>query len=149
MWQDDDAQRLEARMTDIAVQIILTAEINYREGAVHHFEWRVQRKSELEEKQRREKLEAEHAERERQERIEQDRVNRLLRDATAFQQAREIRKYVDQIRQALARDDSATEEFEKWSQWALAQANGIDPSCNGRFMDAVQDEGEGHNLLTR
>jgi hypothetical protein len=30
-WQDDDVQKLEARMTEIAIQLILTAEIKYRE----------------------------------------------------------------------------------------------------------------------
>jgi hypothetical protein len=29
-WQDDDVQKLEAHMTDIAIQLILTSEIRYR-----------------------------------------------------------------------------------------------------------------------
>jgi len=40
-WQDDNAQKLESRMTDIAVQVILTAEIHYREGTLRQYEWRV------------------------------------------------------------------------------------------------------------
>ena len=83
-WQDDDAQKLEAKMTEIAVQLILTAEIDYREDTKRPFEWRVQRKAEVEEEQRKQKLEAEPAERERRNRIEQGRVNRLLKDAAAF-----------------------------------------------------------------
>src|SRR5207302_5271841 len=46
-WQDDDAQKLEMRMTDIAVEVILTAEIQYRESALRQYQWRVQRKAEL------------------------------------------------------------------------------------------------------
>ena len=69
-WQDDDAQKLEAKMTEIAVQLILTAEIDYREDTKRPFEWRVQRKAEVEEEQRKQKLEAEPAERERRNRIE-------------------------------------------------------------------------------
>lgn len=139
-WQDDGAQKLETRMTDIAVQVILNAEIHYREGAVRHYEWRVQRKAELEEAQRKQKLEAERAEKERQKRIEQDRINRLLRDAAAFQQAGDIRKYVETIRLALTRDGISTEAFEKWSQWALAQADHIDPALNGAFLRSMQDD---------
>jgi len=138
-WQDDDAQKLEVKMTDIAVQVILTAEIDYRESTTRHFEWRVRRKAELEEEQRKRKLEAERAERERQKRIEQGRVNRLLRDAAAFQQAAEIRKYVATIRELQARDSSSTEEFEKWSQWALAQADRIDPTVNKCFLKAMRN----------
>lgn len=91
----------------------------------------------IEEEQCKRKLEAERAEKERQKRLEQARVNRLLRDASAFQQAGEIRKYVDTIRGTLARDGfSLSEEVEKWSQWALA-ADRIDPAIGGRFLKAM------------
>jgi hypothetical protein len=140
-WQDDDTQKLESRMTDISVQVILTAEIRYREGALHQYEWRVQRKAELEEEERRRKIEAERAEKERQRRIEQGRINRLLRDAEAFQQAGAIRQYVEAIRSAQERNtNSVTEEFEQWRRWALAQAERIDPTIGGRFLTAMQDE---------
>jgi hypothetical protein len=52
-------------MTEIAVQIILTAEVQYREGTVRSYEWRVQRKAEMEEEERERKRQAERAERER------------------------------------------------------------------------------------
>jgi hypothetical protein len=57
-WEDDDAQKLETRMADIAIHVILAAEIQYREGALQHHPWRIQRKSELEEEERKRKLEA-------------------------------------------------------------------------------------------
>jgi len=140
-WQDEDAQKLEMHMTDVAVQAILTAEIQHRENALRQYQWRVQRKAELEEEQRKRKLEAERAEKERQKRIEQARINRLLRDAAAFQQAGEIRKYVEAIRLAKARDSSSSmDEVEQWSKWAFAQADRIDPAIGGRFLKAMQDE---------
>ena len=46
---DDDVQKLEAHMTDIAVQVIVTAEIKYRENALHQYQSRLKRKAELEE----------------------------------------------------------------------------------------------------
>jgi hypothetical protein len=140
-WQDDDAHKLETRMTDIAVQLILTAEIEYREHALHQHQWRITRKAELEAEERKRKLEAERAEKERQKRIEQGRINRLLRDAAAFQQAGEIRKYVEAIRQARALDSSSSiDELKQWSQWALAQADRIDPAIGQKFLKAMQDE---------
>jgi hypothetical protein len=75
--------------------------------------------------------------------MEQARVDRLLRDATAFQQAGEIRKYVEAIRLAPARDGTPSSgELERWSQWALAQADRIDPAIGGTFLKAMQDEDE-------
>jgi hypothetical protein len=143
-WQDEDAQKLETHMTDVAVQAILIAELQYREQSLRQYEWRVQRKAELEEEQRKRKLEAERAEKERQKRVEQARINRLLRDAAAFQQAGEIRRYVEVIRLAMARDNSPSmDKVEQWSKWALAQADRIDPAIGGRFLKAMQDEDAG------
>ena len=140
MWQDEDDQKLESRMTDIAIQVILTAEIEYRDGALRQYQWRVQRKAELEEEERKRKLEAERAEKERLKRIEQGRVDRLLRDAAAFHQAGTIRKYVEAIRLAQALESSSLPEaVEKWSQWALTQADRIDPAIGERFLNAMQD----------
>jgi hypothetical protein len=140
-WQDDDQGKLETRVTEIAIQIILTAELQYREGAVRSYEWRVQRKAELEEEERERKRQAERAERERQKRLEQARIGRLLKSAAAFQQAGAIRKYVEAIR--ATQTDNATssgEELERWCQWALAEAERIDPVVAGKFLLTMRDE---------
>ena len=140
-WQDSDEGKLETQMTEVAVEIVLTAEIRYRERAVRQYQWRVERKAELEEEDRQRKLAAERAEKERQKRIEQARIDRLLRDAAAFQQAGQIRRYVEAIRLAQSRNKTSTcEEFERWSRWALAQADRIDPAIGGSFLVAAQDE---------
>jgi hypothetical protein len=140
-WQDDDARKLEMCLTDITVDVILTAEIHYREEALRQYQWRVQRKAELEAEQRKRKVEAVRAEKERQKRIEQARIDRLLRDATAIQHADAIRKYVETVRLAAGRDGSVSEdEVEQWSKWALAQADRIDPAIGGRFLKTIQDE---------
>jgi len=129
---------------EIAVQIILTAELQYREGTIRSHEWRVQRKAELEEEEpekKRQAERAERAERERQKRLEQARIDRLLKSAAAFQQAGAIRKYVEAIRAAQT-DNAAcsTDELERWSQWALAEAERIDPVVGERFLLTMRDE---------
>jgi hypothetical protein len=140
-WQDDEQGKVETQITEIAVQIILTAELQYREGTIRSHEWRVQRKAELEEEEREKKRQAERAERERQKRLEQARIDRLLKSAAAFQQAGAIRKYVEAIR-ATQTDNTAcsSEELEHWSQWALAEADRIDPVVGCRFLLAMRDE---------
>jgi len=140
-WHDDDQSRLETRMTEIAVQIILTAELQYREGTVRSYEWRVQRKAELEEEERERKRQAERAEQERQKRLEQARINRLLKSAAAFDQAGAIRKYVEAIRETQTGNAACSgEELERWSQWALGEAERIDPVAGGKFLSTMQDE---------
>jgi hypothetical protein len=140
-WQDDEQGKVETRITEIAIQIILTGELQYREGAMRSYEWRVQRKAELEEEERERKRQAERAERERQKRLEQARIDRLLKGAAAFQQAGAIRKYVEAIRTTQT-DKSAgsREELGGWSQWALAEADRIDPVVGCKFLLAMQDE---------
>lgn len=140
-WQDDEQGKIETRITEIAIQVMLTAELEYREGAVRSYEWRVQRKAELEEEERERKRQAERAERERQKRLEQARIDRLLKSAAAFQQAGAIRKYVEAIRATQTANAACLgEELERWSQWALAEAERIDPVVGGRFLLAMQDE---------
>jgi hypothetical protein len=142
-WPDDDEGKLETHMTEIAVEVILTAEIQYREMAVQQYQSCVERRAQLEEEERQRKLAIERAEKERLRRIEQARIDRLLRDAVAFQQANAIRMYVETIRLSQACDGfSATGEFERWSQWALAQADRIDPAHGGAFLNAMRDEDE-------
>ena len=43
-WQDRDGVKLETQMTEVAVEIVLTAEIRCRERAIHQYQWRVERK---------------------------------------------------------------------------------------------------------
>jgi hypothetical protein len=140
-WQDDESGRLESRLAEIAIQLILTAEIQHRESAIRRHQWRVERKAQLEEEERQRKIKAERAERERQRRLEQARIERLLKDAAAFQQAGAIRKYVEAIRHALSSSETcAPSELEQWSQWALSEADRIDPARGGAFLAAMKDE---------
>jgi hypothetical protein len=140
-WQDDEQGKVETRITEIAIQIILAAEMQYREGVIRSYEWRVQRKAELEEEERERKRQAERAERERLKRLEQARIDRLLKSAAAFEQAGAIRKYVEAIR-ATQTDNAACpgEQLERWSQWALAEAERIDPVVGERFLLTMRDE---------
>lgn len=148
-WRDDDSGKIEARIAEIAWELVLTAEVQYREGALRHYQWRVERKAELEEEERKRKVEAERRERERLKRLEQARIDRLLKDAAAFHQAAAIRKYVEAIRLAQkCKGTSTAEEFEQWSKWALAQADRIDPAIGGAFLKSMRDENDGEFLKT-
>jgi hypothetical protein len=144
-WRDNDESKLEAQMTEITIEVILTAERHYRGSEFRHYEWRVKRKAELEEQERQRKIAAEKAAKERQQRIEQAKIDRLLKDAAALQQANVIRQYVAALRTLEASTSlTSAEEFDRWSKWALAQADRIDPAIGGSFITVMHnDEGTG------
>jgi hypothetical protein len=108
-WRDTDESKLEALMTEITVEVILTAERQYRDGELRQYEWRIKRKAEIEEQERQHKIAAEKAAKERQQRM---------------------------TRSAL----TSSEEFDRWSAWALAQADRIDPAVGGAFTNSMCDE---------
>lgn len=140
-WQDNESRRLEGQITEIAIQLILTAEQQYRESAIRQYQWRLERKAELENEAKERRLKAESAEHERRKRLEQARTDRLLKDATAFEQAIAIRKYVEDIRLAPSSHGACSpEELQRWSQWALAEADRIDPAVGGRFLAGMKDD---------
>lgn len=63
---------------------------------------------------------------------------RDLRDATAFDQAATIRKYVETIRAITVNSpEIPPEKIEAWSRWALGQADRINPSLNRSFLDTI------------
>jgi hypothetical protein len=139
--QDDENNKLENCITEIVIELVTIAELQHREGAIRRYQWHVERKSELEDEERKRKLEAERRERDRLKRLEQARIDRLLRDAAAFQQAGVIRAYVAAIRLAhVCRSPTASERFEQWSTWALEQANRIDPTIGEKFLTSSRDE---------
>ena len=140
-WRDEEGSRLESRLAEIAIQLILTAELQHRESAIRRYQWRVERKAQLEEEERERKLKAERAERERRKRLERARIERLLKAAAAFQQAGAIRKYVEAIRLTMSSSEACSpEELERWSQWALSEADRIDPAMGAAFLTSMRDE---------
>lgn len=104
---------------------------------MRQFEWRVERKAEREEEIRRHQIELERQERERQRKLEQARIDRLLEEAATLRRATDIRAYVYAVRLSAAGEgiNAPAEEVERWAQWALAEADRIDPVRNGRFLE--------------
>jgi hypothetical protein len=143
-WQDEGQSNLEKKMTEIAVEVVLFAEVRYREGAVRQYNRRVELKAELEEEDRKRVIEAERVERERLKMLEKAQIDRLLTDAAAFQQASVIREYVARIKHTQSLSPTVSdEELQQWIEWALAQADRIDPSIGNVFvfgMRAEQDQ---------
>lgn len=142
-WVDQPDRKLEACPTEVAVEVIVTAELQLREHAIRQHQHRAERKADLLERERKAREEAERKERERQVRLAQARIDRLLGDAASFRQASDIRLYVATMAKRAANQDAAAREaFERWRDWALAQADLIDPSLGEAFVRSMDDPAE-------
>jgi hypothetical protein len=119
---------------------VTTAEINYRERCVRGFEWRVQRKARLEEDARNYQLQLDREERERRQRLEQARIDQLLNEAASLRRATDIRAYVDAVNAAVRREaaSNSSDAIQRWSVWALAESDRIDPVKTARFSRACR-----------
>jgi hypothetical protein len=135
IWDDVDGDKIENHLPEIAAELIVAGEVFYRATKLHRHQWRVERKAELEQKElERIEEEARQAE-ERRIRNEQARIDHLLAQAGALKQATEIRAYVQAILEAnnSAPDPMNEEELRSWEEWALAQADRIDPVKSGAY----------------
>ncbi len=144
-WEDGDSEKIEDRLEDIVVGLIVAGELQYREWRQRQHEWAIEEKARLQEEARRKKEEAERRERERQVQAEKERIERLLNEASALRQATDIRAYVEAVRTANATAEKPLpqEKVETWAAWALAEANRIDPVRSGRFLAQHAPRGEG------
>lgn len=117
--------------------MIVTGEERHRDGALQHQKWQVEHRHQRIEEARKARAEAERKERERIAALEKARVDRLLAEAKALQTARDIRRYVDEVKALSARLDPPVpqEALADWARWALAQADRIDPVLSRRFLD--------------
>lgn len=140
-WQDDEQGTLESKATQIVVEMIIAGELLHRESELRHHRWLVERKDQLEKEALEKKAAQVQKERERLTKLEAARVTRLLDQATALRQAREIRAFVDEVRQVIRSSGAPIDsgEFDSWSEWALSQANRIDPTLNGAFSSTMDD----------
>ena len=134
-WEDKPGDRLEKHLREIAAAIIVFAEQEVRDCAVRRREWRIKRKAELEEADRKRRAEEERRRRELEAKRQQARIDHLLGHAAALRRAEEIRAYVTAVRalNSTAAEPMSPLELEEWCTWALAQADRIDPILSGAY----------------
>lgn len=136
VWREDSSS-LEAHATEIVRGVLLQAEEDARESAVLHHSWRVEDQAR---KGREAKLAAERAEADRGKReaaAAAARIEALIGGAEAFERAAYIRRYVAAVRAsaAVTPERSLKAELDRWAEWALAEADAIDPVLSRRFLN--------------
>lgn len=137
-WDDTEGKGLEKQLSEIVAEILVTGEELYRESLVHHRAWFIEQRAEAEKELQRRREEQERKERERREREAKERIDRLLSQANALHQSDTIRVYVEKVRSRLAEIGIEQSGFQRWSTWALAEADRIDPVRNGTIKVAIE-----------
>ena len=136
-WSDNQHQNLETQLAQAAIGIALQAEESYRAQLIRSHEWRIERKAQLEKEERERQAAQVKAEAERKARLEQKRIDNLLTDARALETADTIRRYVAQLEERVG--VNAETSFQQWRQWALSQADRMDPSLDAKFLRSFDD----------
>lgn len=141
VWDDSDGRKLETRLTEICVDLAVLVEEKYRKSQLSRHEWLIESRAAAIETARKARIESERKERERLENLERERISRLISDAEQLRHAQAIRAYVAEATKLYAAQPGAENNpaLGRWRAWALAQADGIDPIQNGRFIQAIDD----------
>lgn len=124
-WIDTKTAKLEACLTDIVVHLIVAGEMRFRRQAVASYEWALERRREAEEELAKARAEAARKAREARIQAERQRREALLGMAADLRAAEDIRALVRRVGEARA--DASDETARRWSAWALAVAERLDP----------------------
>jgi hypothetical protein len=141
VWREDEVP-LERQATEIVGGLLLQAEDDTRKWALMRHQWDCEDRAR---RAREARLAAEKAEAER---IARDqaaaaaRIAALVDGADALERAARIRRYVEAVRAANASrlEPVSTEALERWAEWALAEADALDPVASGRFLVDLQPQ---------
>jgi len=135
VWQDEEGARLESHLTDIVIELLMAGEQQYRDSIQWHYEWDVRSREEHLERERLQRIEEERLFKEQREKEEKERIDNLLFQADSIQKATIIREYVSLILNRTNEIERPVDDIKEWAEWALEQANRIDPIKNLHFLN--------------
>lgn len=123
-WRDDKDGTIEEKLAAIAAATIVAGEASLREEL-----------REAEERQAQERARQEEEKRKRRQALNDRRLSDLKASGELLRQARDIRSLVVEMRQAIesGSDEIAPSQFAQWEEWALAEADRLDPIVSGQF----------------
>ena len=128
-WQDSDGAPLEELLTEIVVGLIVAGEWSLRRSLIRRHEHLVNRKAEAEKEIKRLAEEAKRKEKERLDKAERERREKLIGEAESWRRANDLRAYVAARLNEESNEPGAAadEALKAWAQWALAEADRMDP----------------------
>lgn len=126
-WADDDSGRIEDRLREIVLKLIVAGEVQFRANAHTAYENACQRRAEMERRLAEQRAEAARLAREKALKAEAERRKTLLRMATDYRAAQDIRAFVEAAIAAFGPDNAQESPTADWVSWALGVADQIDP----------------------
>ena len=138
IWQDNGTDKIEHHLREIVVALLVTAEIQHRKYAASHRQWVIDRKEAIRKEHEREKAEQIRKERELKEQREKELISALVQQASDLQTADAIRAYVRSMLSRPVNPGIPPNKIEAWAEWALQQADRIDPSKSDKFINLME-----------
>lgn len=140
-WQDGPEAALETKLGEIMTYMIVAAEMQVRIGEVEWHEHRVARKAWMIEAERERQEEAIRQQRELGRRRNEAALEKLFQEAMSLRLAEDIRSYVAAVRTRSDESENPVPEHRltQWSDWALEQADRIDPVVDSAFLQPVPE----------
>lgn len=129
VWEDDSSGKLETKLAEIAVGVIVAGEAGFRQGLVEAAEWEEQHRK-WEEERRKERLAA----------LEAKRLANLKESGELLAKAEEIRALVARVKTAAIAGSTSIEpaELKEWERWALDYADRLDPVLSGQIFSHIR-----------
>ena len=130
VWQDDTDGKLEAKIAPITAAIIVAGEAGFRRSL-----------REQEERAEQERIEQERRRQEQLAELNRKRLEHLRASGELLRQAQDIRALVQRVRQAIVQGAAEIDAsvLAAWEQWALAEADRIDPVSSGQFKTHLHE----------
>lgn len=133
-WEDDEEGKLEAKLSSIALDILVAAEAELRAASFReHARLHVARDHRDQVREQR-RLTEERIAREQREEAERQQRQALRDQASNWRAANDIRALV-----AAARAKGDNTDLEAWTSWALAEADRMDPLISGALERASRE----------
>lgn len=122
--QDRPEGTLESKLGEAAAAIIVAAEAKFRSGLRQE-----------EARRERQLVEAEERRRAALEQLNEKRLQNLLESGVLLSQAQRIRAVVAELGEAIRdRDEIESRDVQAWRDWALAEADKLDPILSGQIF---------------
>lgn len=133
-WREDEGP-LERRVTELVRALLVRVEEHTRRSMVEHHRWAGQDHERRIVEARRAAEQADIARLAREKAQAAARVEALIGGADALERAARIRRYVAAVQGVYVEAGASSGvELERWTAWALGQADLIDPVVSGAFL---------------
>lgn len=137
-WADSEEEKLEAQLTEVAVEIVWLAEVFHREATKRQYDWLIERRADYQKRLIEEEAQRQEAIRVRKGKFLKAKREMLLGHAQDMDDARTLRELVDQV--LAVKGDQMGEELKSWAAFVAAEADRIDPVTDDRFLEVMRLE---------